>query len=80
MNIVLWLLLYISSSAFAWWIVWAGGAAWFEGWRALAIVDWLFAYRWSADQIAMYILICWVGHTIWFIVGLFMPETRGVYW
>jgi hypothetical protein len=61
-------------------VVRGGGAAWFQGWRALAIVDWLFAYQWNAEQIALYTLICWVGHTLWFIVGLFVPEARLFSW
>ncbi|WP_081528208.1 hypothetical protein [Rubrivivax gelatinosus] len=80
MNVALWLLLYVSNTAFVFWVVWGGGAVWFEGWRSLAIVDWLFAYRWNSEQIALYTLICWVGHTVWFMVGLFVPEARAFYW
>jgi hypothetical protein len=80
MNVRLWLLLYIANTGFVWWIVWGGGAAWFQGWRSLAIVDWLFAYRWNSEQIALYTLVCWLGHTVWFIVGLFVPEARALFW
>lgn len=80
MNIALWIFLYVGNTTFVWWVVWGGGAAWFQGWRSLSIVDWLFAYRWNSEQIALYTLICWVGHTIWFVVGLFVPEARGFYW
>jgi hypothetical protein len=80
MNIGLWLLLYIANTGFVWWLVWGGGATWFAGWRSLAIVDWLFAYSWNSEQIALYTLICWAGHTIWFIVGLFVPEARKIFW
>jgi hypothetical protein len=80
MNIGVWLLLYVANTAFVWWVVWGGGASWFEGWRSLAIVDWLFAYNWSSEQIALYTLICWIGHTIWFILGLFVSEARVFFW
>lgn len=80
MSIGLWTLLWALNTGFTWWVSWGGGAVWFEGWRALMIVDWLFAHRWSSEQIALYTLICWVGHTIWFLVGLFVPDARGFYW
>lgn len=80
MNIGLWLLLYLTNTVFVWWVVWGGGAARFTGWRAWALVDWLFANSWSAEQIALYTLICWVGHSIWFVVGLFVPEVRSFFW
>ena len=80
MNLALWLLLYVGNTAFVWWVVWGGGASWLQGWRSLFIVDWLFAYRWNSEQIALYVLVCWVGHTIWFLVGLFLPAARSIYW
>jgi hypothetical protein len=76
MSVASWLLLYAGSTAFALWVVWGGGAAWLVGWRASVALDWLLAYSWSSEQIALYTLICWVGHTIWFVVGLFVPEAR----
>ena len=80
MNTGLWLLLYAANTAFVWWVVWGGGAAKFVGWRSLAIVDWLLAFTWTSEQIALYTLICWVGHTVWFIAGLFVPEARTFFW
>jgi hypothetical protein len=79
MNTGLWVLIWLLSTAFMYWIVWGGGAARFLGWRALLIVDWIFSYRWTSEQIALYTLICWVGHTIWFLLGLFAPEIRTFY-
>lgn len=80
MSLPLWIALYVGNTALVWWVVWGGGASWFEGWRSLLIVDWLYAHRWSAEQIALYTLICWVGHTIWFVVGLFVAEARAPFW
>jgi hypothetical protein len=80
MSLGLWTALWVLNTCFTWWVVWGGGASWFEGWRAWLIVDWLLAHWWVAEQIALYTLVCWVGHTIWFLVGLFVPETRGLYW
>jgi hypothetical protein len=80
MNFILWVLLYVSNTAFVWWVVWGGGASWFEGWRSLFIIDWLWSYSWNSEQIALYILVCWFGHTVWFAIGLFVPEARGFFW
>ena len=80
MNLMLWLLLYVFNTAFVWWVVWGGGASWFEGWRSFLITDWLWSYSWTSEQIALYILVCWVGHTVWFVVGLFVTEARGFFW
>jgi hypothetical protein len=80
MNLFLWIALYLANTAFVWWVVWGGAAAWFEGWRSLLIVDWLYALQWNSEQIALYTLVCWVGHTIWFVVGLFVPEVRTFFW
>ena len=80
MNLALWLLLYAANSLFVYWIVRGGGAAMCEGWRALLVVDWLFAYTWTSEQIALYTLLIWVGHTLWFAVGLFAPGARAFFW
>jgi hypothetical protein len=76
MNTGLWVLPYLASAAFSWWVVWGGGASWLEGWRAPFFLEWLLSYTWSSEQIALYTLICWVGHTVWFLVGLFEPMAR----
>jgi hypothetical protein len=80
MSFALWLVLYVANTAFAWWIVWGGGAVRFEGWCAILIVDWLSAVTWTSEQIALYTLLCWVGHTLWCMVGIFVPEIRAPFW
>jgi len=80
MSIALWLLLYAANSLFVYWVVWSGGAAKFEGWRSLLIVDWLPAVTWTSEQIALYTLLIWAGHTLWFLVGLFVPQARAFFW
>jgi len=80
MHLGLWVALWIANTVFTYWLVWGGGSERFQGWRAWLIVDWLFAHRWNAGQIGLYALICWVGHTLWFAVGLFVPGVRLPYW
>ena len=80
MSIGLWILLYTTNTMFVWWVVWGGGAAKFVGWRSLLIVDWMRSFDWNSEQIALYALICWLGHTLWFMVGLFEPAARTFFW
>ncbi|EJL80139.1 hypothetical protein PMI12_00244 [Variovorax sp. CF313] len=80
MNVGLWLLLYAANSLFVYWVVLGDGAAKFEGWRAAFIVDWLPAAWWTSEQIALYTLLIWLGHTLWFVIGLFVPEARAFFW
>lgn len=80
MRLAPWLSLWVANTVFSWWVVRRGGASWFEGWRSMFLVDWLFAWRWTSDQIAFYVLLCWVLHTVWFIAGLFVPQVRGFPW
>ena len=37
-------------------------------------------YQWDAEQIAFYALLCWIGHTLLFLFGVFVPVARIVYW
>lgn len=53
-----------------------GGAEWLKGWRSVFFVDWLPSCTWSTEQIKLYVLLCWVGQALWFVVGLFVPEAR----
>jgi hypothetical protein len=80
MSVTLWLIFWVCNTVFCYWVVCGGGASYFEGWRSFFIVDWLFAYRWTTEQISLYTLLCWVGHTLLFFVGLFAPATRFVFW
>jgi hypothetical protein len=80
MSLLLWIVLYLANTAFVCWVVWGGAASWFEGWRSWLIVDWIYAHTWTSEQIALYTLLCWVGHTLWFVVGLLVPEARALFW
>jgi hypothetical protein len=74
MSLILWIVLYLVSTVLSWWIVWGGAASRLEGWPSWLVIDW--KYPWTADQIAFYFLMCWLGQTLWFVVGLFVPEAR----
>jgi hypothetical protein len=76
MSISLWVLLFAVDCAFTYWVLRLNGSHWLEGWRTLLVIDWLFAYRWTAEQIELYVLLCWLGHIVWFFAGLFSPTLR----
>jgi hypothetical protein len=70
-----WIAGFVATSLFWKWILSWGGAEWLEGWKAFLILDW-FAARWTAEQIRLYALLCWIGSGIWFAIGLVQPEYR----
>ena len=72
-----WILLFAANSVFFLWVLRWGGAEWMEGWRSLFFIDWFRAPLWSAEMIKLYVLLCWIGHAIWFLLGMFMPALRG---
>jgi hypothetical protein len=79
MDYAAWVLLFITNCLFCLWVLRWGGAEWMEGWRSIFFVDWAQSIAWTAEQIKLYVLVCWIGHTLWFAIGLFLPEAR-FYW
>lgn len=75
---VLWIALYALQCAFTAWVVMGSGAHWIQGWKAPFFLDWLLSFTWTDEQIKLYVLIMWIGHTIWFFLGVGMPELRAI--
>lgn len=71
-----WILLFIANSVFCLWILRWGGAQWIEGWRAPFFLETWWSFSWSEEQIKFFVLLCWLGQTLWFLVGLFVPMAR----
>jgi hypothetical protein len=58
------------------WILKWGGARRLEGTFASGfLVSW-FAPRWSAEGLKLFALLALLVSTIWFVVGIFVPEAR----
>ena len=70
-----WILIFVLSSIWWKWILSWGGAHAIEGIKSWFIIGW-FAGHWTAEQIRLYALCVWVLQTLWFTVGLFVPEAR----
>lgn len=79
MGLFAWILLFAGNSLVILWVLRWGGAEWLEGWRAPFFVDWIYAFRWSAEQIKLYALLLWVAYAVLFTVGLLVPEFRFFY-
>ena len=77
-TLVKWLLSYLLSSLFWLWILAFGGARWVEGWKSFLLIDW-FAHRWDEEGIRLFALLFWVATTVWFVLGVFVPELRILY-
>lgn len=76
MSYFLWILLFAINCIFCLWVLRWGGAEWMEGGKSSIFINWLYAFNWSAEQIKLYVLLSWVGHLIWFVVGLFVKGLR----
>ena len=75
MTTLLWLLGFLGTSWVNYWILAMDGAKKIEGWLSFFVVGW-FALDWHAEQIRLYVLIIWLAQTVWFVVGVFVPELR----
>lgn len=53
-----------------------GGAETLEGTIGSAFLISYFAHRWSAEGIKAAGWLVLIGHTIWFIAGIFSPKLR----
>lgn len=75
MTLNAWIVSFAGVCLFSKWVLSWGGAEWLEGWKAFFVIDW-FAAFWSAEQIKLYVLLCWIASCIWFVIGLLHPEYR----
>lgn len=75
MSLIAWITWFAFDSLFAYWIVCRGGADRVLGWRALALIS-VWAMKWDAEQIRLYVLLIWIAHALWFVLGLFQPAWR----
>ena len=77
MTIGMWILCYAGFSLlFKWMISW-GGAEKVEGWIAGLSIN-LVAWDWTVEQLRLYALASWVVLSIFFVLGLWFPEWRGL--
>ena len=78
MSVARWVGGYVVDLVLSLWILRWGGAQWLEGtFSSGLVISWL-ASRWTAEGIRAFVLLSFVLTAIWFVVGLFVPEARGL--
>jgi hypothetical protein len=76
MDLGLWLLWFGGNCLLSAWVLRGGGAEWMAGWKSSFLIDCFLAPGWTAEQIKLYVLLFWIGQTLWFLAGLFDPGLR----
>lgn len=79
MSLIGWIGAYSVQMLFWVWVVCWGGAERLEGTLAsFFLVSW-FAPEWSSEGIKLFGWLMLIGSTIWFLVGIFLPEARFIW-
>jgi hypothetical protein len=76
MPLVIWVILYSVGVVFWLWVIFWGGAEWLEGTLASGFLVSIFAPRWSSEGIKLFAWLALFGSTVWFVLGIFIPEAR----
>jgi hypothetical protein len=71
-----WILSFFIYLIFSLWIVIWGGAERLEGTFSSGFIINIFAPRWSAEGIKLFVRLSLFVNSIWFIIGLFEPSAR----
>ncbi|HXD87368.1 MAG TPA: hypothetical protein VN641_12805 [Urbifossiella sp.] len=79
MGIAVWIGAFAVTSLFWAWLLFGGGAAWLEGSFLSGLLVHFRAPEWTAEGIRLFAFLMWIGATIWFVVGIFVPEVRGMW-
>ncbi|MFC1645767.1 hypothetical protein ACFL2Y_01135 [Candidatus Omnitrophota bacterium] len=74
--LIAWLIGYFINVIFFLWIIKWGGAKWLSGRFLSGLLFWPNAPRWDADGIKLFVWLEFIAATIWFVVGIFVPEAR----
>ncbi|MGL4550494.1 MAG: hypothetical protein ACRC33_04855 [Gemmataceae bacterium] len=64
------------TSLFWAWVLFGRGADWLEGSVLASLFVDTHAIRWTADGIKLFAGLTWAIGTVWFAVGLAVPEAR----
>ncbi len=76
MSVILWVVLFAVSSLLWAWILFWGGADWLEGSFLSGLLVHVFAPRWTAEGIKVFVALTWLIEGIWFGIGCFVPAAR----
>ncbi len=76
MNLALWILIYLINALIWKWIISWGGADTVQRWWGFLFTGWLGAYELNTEQIRAFAILCWLFFSVWFVMGIFVPEVR----
>jgi hypothetical protein len=76
MELFAWIIGYLLNLLLCLWMVRWGGAEWLEGTFLSGFLVNIFAPRWNAGGIKLYIWLTLLISSVWFLLGLFWPEIR----
>lgn len=76
MSLFLWIIIYCINALIWKWIISWGGAAQLQNWWGFLFTGWMGNIELNSEQIRAFALLCWIGFTIWFVIGIFIPEVR----
>ncbi|MDO4435926.1 MAG: hypothetical protein Q4B71_05840 [Cardiobacteriaceae bacterium] len=71
-NLFIWFLFYVLDCLFFYWVIFGGGADFFERYDAL----WCWFGNWTSESIKLWAGFIWLLKTLWFLLGLIKPEYR----
>lgn len=76
MGIICWILLFIIHSLILKWILSWGGAKFINSFYVAKIFFSFLNTDLNEEQLRFYTLVIWVMITIWFVLGIFIPNLR----
>lgn len=71
-----WMIEYALNLLFWLWIIKWGGAEWLADTFIAGFIVNLFTVHWSPDVIKFYGWLILIGTTVWFIIGMAIPDLR----
>ena len=74
-STAVWFLIYLLLSLYTKWVVSWGGASFLESWTSFWNSSGYF-HQTTEEQIKLATKWFWLGITVWFVIGLFIPEVR----
>ena len=79
MSIGWWIIIYLSNLVFWLWVALWGGAERLDDSFIVYFIITHVRRRWEAESLKLLAWVSIIGSSIWFVMGLFLPEVR-LFW
>lgn len=80
MSLTAWITIYGLETLFFCWVFFLGGDEQLEGTFTSGCLLSPLAVGWSAEGIRVFVASAWCISSVWFLLGLFVPEARLLWW